>query len=121
MFNDARDDRTDEHRIWEQATLTYRSNPDLGFLLQSRTRVEQRFSEAGSDIGHRVRQFVRFNWQPLQEFPLGLAMWDELFVGINRTDWGAPLEACDLLVYVDRDTDIYQRALAVNLFTSFRP
>lgn len=142
VFDDAARERTDEHRIWEQMTLTYRTAPELGFTMQSRTRVEQRFSEAGSDIGHRLRQFVRFNWQPLPELPLGLALWDELFVGMNRTDWGAPsgidqnrifvgpflrmapwarLEAGYLFVYVDRDPDLYTRALAVNLFTSFRP
>lgn len=131
-----------EHRIWEQVILQHRF-ADFGVALQSRTRFEQRFHESGGDVGFRLRQFVRANWQPSPEVPIGIALWDELFVGLNDTDWGAPsgvdqnrlfigpflsmapwarLEAGYLFVYLDRGTtDLYAHVLAVNLFVMTRP
>lgn len=130
-----------EHRIWQQATLRHRF--DFGLAVQSRTRFEQRVSDAGGDVGLRLRQFVRANWQPKPDIPLGIAFWDELFIGLNDTDWGpaagmdqnrvflgpflmmAPwvrLEAGYLFAYLDRGTtDLYAHTLAVNLFLFLAP
>ena len=142
VFDDASGGVRHEHRIWQQVTLTHRS-PEVGITLQSRTRFEQRFSEAGSDVGLRIRQFVRANWRPSRDVPIGIAFWDELFLGLTETDWGTPtgidqnrvflgpflqmeswarLEAGYLFVYLDRGTtDTYAHVLAVNLFISGRP
>lgn len=134
-------DAVHEHRIWEQVTFDYRS--DFGLWLQSRTRFEQRFSSAGSDVGFRLRQLGRLNWQPSPRVPLGLAVWDELFVGLNETDWGTPggfdqnrlflgpflqmaswarFEAGYLLVYLDRGvSDLYAHTLSISLFVAVSP
>lgn len=137
VFDDASGGVVHEHRLWQQAILQHGFR-ELGLSLQSRTRVEQRFSEAGGDVGVRLRQFWRVNWQPSPEVPIGLAVWDELFVGFNDTDWGAPsgvdqnrvfvgpflamapwarLEAGYLFAYLDRGaSDLYAHVVAVNLF-----
>lgn len=142
VFDDLTGGAVHEHRAWQQVILSHRFD-EIGISMQSRTRFEQRFSEAGSDVGFRLREFVRVNWRPSPDFPMGVAVWDELFVGLNDTDWGAPggidqnrifvgpflqaaswarLEAGYLFVYLDRGTsDLYAHVLAVNLFVSPRP
>jgi hypothetical protein len=76
----------DEHRIWQQ--LTWSKSIDsvtLGF----RTRLEQRFLETGSDTGWRIRQLLSLR-KPFQCAPRHtFVVWDELFVHLNDTDWGA--------------------------------
>ncbi|MFK7984386.1 MAG: DUF2490 domain-containing protein [Sandaracinaceae bacterium] len=141
-FDDATGGTRHEHRVWQQATLKHRVQ-ELGLALSSRTRFEQRFSEAGDDVALRLRQFVRANWRPSSEVPVGVAFWDELFVGLTQPDWGAPqgvdqnrvflgpflqatawarLEVGYLFAYLDRGaTDLYAHVLAVNLFLSPRP
>jgi hypothetical protein len=59
----------DEHRIWQQF-LWVAEWGSLGF--QSRTRLEQRFVENGSDTGWRFREFVKAT-HPLGFGRLGLA------------------------------------------------
>ena len=142
VFNDAAGERTDEHRIWQQLILAPKL-PELGLSFQSRTRFEQRFGENGDDVGFRLRQFVRANWQPDDSFPVGIAFWDEIFIGLNETDWGAPqgfdqnrifigpfikankwvrLEAGYLYVFVNREAgDVTAHTLAINLFVSPKP
>lgn len=134
-------DDTHEHRVWQQGTLTHRPAP--GVLLVSRSRLEQRFSDAGSDVGVRFRQFVRGNWQPDGGIPIGLGVWDELFVGFNDTDWGAVggydqnrvfvgpfvgiqdwgrFELGYLWTLLRRGgQDLHQHVLAANLFVSLTP
>lgn len=137
--NDADDGH--EHRAWQQVTLHHRF--DWGLSLQSRTRFEQRFSNLGDDVGFRLREFVRVNWHPEPTAPLGIASWNELFVGLNDTDWTAPagldqnrtfigpflpipnvgrLEIGYLLAYLRRPGgDRVVHALAMNLFFSWAP
>ena len=139
VFTDGAD-RRDEHRLWQQAVLKHSTG---AWSLQARTRFEQRFSEAGDDVGFRLRQFVRANWQPSTNTPLGLAVWDEIFVGLNDTDWGAAggfdqnrlfigpflqvapwarLEAGYLFAYLRREpVNRVAHTLAINLFVSFKP
>ena len=129
-----------EHRLWQQAVLKHSTG---GWSLQARTRFEQRFSEAGDDVGFRLRQFVRANWQPAANTPVGLAVWDEIFIGLNDTDWGAAagfdqnrlfigpflqmapwarLEAGYLFAYLRREpVNRVAHTLAINLFVSFKP
>lgn len=131
--------RRDEHRFWQQIIL---SPSVASFSFQSRTRFEQRLNEGGDDVGFRIRQFVRANWQPRESVPLGLAVWDELFLGLNEPDWGAPsgfdqnrlfigpflkaapwarLEIGYLFVYLDRTPNVAAHVLAINLFVSIKP
>ncbi len=139
---DATESTIHEQRAWQQGVLKHRFDA-IGVALQARTRFEQRFSDQGDDVGFRLRQFVRANWQPRADVPLGMAAWDELFVGLTRPDWGAPrgidqnrvflgpflqiaswsrLEAGYLLAYLDRDpNDLFAHVLAINLFVSLRP
>lgn len=81
-FIDATGERIDEHRIWEQLILEYKSE---GILFQSRTRFEQRFRS--NAVAHRFRQVARFNYQPKPSIPAGLVIWDELFLGIKGNTW----------------------------------
>lgn len=79
-------DNFNEHRIWQQFTWSG-GNDDLKFAL--RPRLEQRFVEAGDDVGVRFRQLVRVH-HPLRSKPrLTLIAWDEVFIHLNDTDWGA--------------------------------
>ena len=132
---------SNEHRAWQQVILDHRF--PAGVTLQSRTRLEQRFSDGGDDIGLRVRQFVRANWRPTPDTPVGLASWDELFLGLNETTWGQPggidqnrlfigpflqptpllrVEAGYLLAYLERDdSDRVFHAAALNVFLSPPP
>ncbi len=76
----------DEHRIWQQITWSEPLDPAT---LGLRSRLEQRFLETGSDTGWRFRQLVSLR-RPLQCAPrLSLVVWDEFFIHLNDTDWGA--------------------------------
>lgn len=81
------EDFVDEHRVWEQWQYEF---PLAGgaVRVQLRSRLEQRVRPGvGDDVGLRFRQMARVT------VPLGtggrwlLAAWDELFVGLNDTDW----------------------------------
>lgn len=84
-FLDASSSRVDVQGVWEQATFTYRKGGR--FTLQARTRFEQFWSDAGSGMFPRIRQFGRFNYRPSEDVPVGLALWDEVFFGLKSTDW----------------------------------
>ncbi len=75
----------DEHRIWQQLLYADRV-ASLGF--QSRTRLEQRFVQGGSDTGWRFREFIKLT-HPIGIAGLGLSAYDEVFFDLNDTDWGA--------------------------------
>ena len=74
-----------ENRIFQQLLWSDK----LGeFSVQSRTRLEQRYVETGSDTGWRFRQFCRAHREIQPESPWILVAWDEIFVDLNTTDWG---------------------------------
>lgn len=76
----------DEHRIWQQLTW---SEPLDCVTLGFRSRLEQRFVETGDDTGLRFRQLVSWR-QPFSCAPkYSFVLWDELFIHLNDTDWGA--------------------------------
>lgn len=77
---------TNEHRIWQQILWTPAAGGGFAFAL--RPRLEQRFSDAGGDIGHRARLFARASFRP-PEADVMLVAWDEAFLQFNDTDWGA--------------------------------
>jgi len=128
----------DEHRIWEQLTLDFRRVP--GLLLQSRTRLEQRFRPDSSGTSHRFREFVRVNYRPTQRLPIGIAFFDEVFLGIRGAGWarqgfdqnraflGLAIFALEALfrvevgylnVFLSRDPNRMAHALSLNFFVSY--
>lgn len=76
-----------EHRIWEQIIADVKLGERL--VLQSRTRLEQRFPGSGGPLALRLREFVRLTLRPEKPSRARLALWDELFVGLDDTDWGS--------------------------------
>ena len=81
------DGYNDEDRIWQQAI--YNTTFKNGISLSSRSRLEQRFLDAGSDTGWRFRQLLRMS-RPLSAWPsVSPVLWNEIFIGLNKTDWGA--------------------------------
>ena len=75
----------DEHRIWQQWTWSKKLDP---FKVALRTRFEQRFFESTDDTGLRVRQFARFQKNLGACSRRTFVVWDELFIGLNDTDFG---------------------------------
>lgn len=74
---------TDEHRLWQQWTWSKKCESSKIAL---RTRFEQRLVESSDDTGLRLRQFFRFQ-KDLDEKRL-FVVWDEIFIGLNDTDFG---------------------------------
>ena len=76
----------DEHRTWQQITW---SSPMAKGSLGLRSRLEQRFLDTGSETGWRFRQLASYR-QPFCCSPrLTLVAWDELFIHLNDTNYGA--------------------------------
>jgi hypothetical protein len=136
---DATGQRTDEQRVWEQLIFDYRSKQGLWF--QSRSRFEQRFSNAGSGTAHRFREMVRLTYRPKKSVPVGIAFWDELFVGIQGASWaeqgfdqnrvflGVAIYAFEKLfrievgylnVYLSRQPNRLTHVLGFNFLVSFK-
>jgi len=78
-------DETDEHRIWQQ--LSWNNAYSWG-KLATRTRFEQRFLSNGDNVGWRYRQLLKYT-HPIFSDRFYLSLWDEVFININSTDWGA--------------------------------
>jgi hypothetical protein len=76
----------DEHRLWQQLTW---SQPFDCRTLGFRSRLEQRFVETGDDTGLRFRQLVSWRQPIACSAKYSFVLWDELFVHLNDTDWGA--------------------------------
>jgi hypothetical protein len=85
LFIDATGSRVDVQGVWEQVTFTYHRASKL--TLQSRTRFEQFWSDAGAGMFPRIRQFVRANYRPSEDVPVGVALWDEAFFGLKSVEW----------------------------------
>lgn len=82
------DERKDvqEHRAWQQLIYQGKEGP---LLLQLRPRFEQRF-RPDEDPAFRLRFFGRMNVELWEGAPLAVAGWDETFVQLGETSWGAP-------------------------------
>jgi len=141
FFLDETSTRVDTQGVWEQLTFNYRGAPRLA--LQSRTRFEQFWSDAGSGMFPRFRQFVRANVRPSESVPVGLALWDEVFVGLKAPSWGQTgflenrifagmaifgakkrfrVEPGYMFVNVTRGSaKLLSHVLAINLFVTFKP
>lgn len=137
-FRDNAADPAAEQRIWQQVIWNHKLSSVL--KLSGRLRLEQRFGD-GDDVGHRVRAFLRGQWNPSATSPIFFAVWDELFWQLNDTDWGAEsgfdqnrlfvglgvptgltglrAEVGYMYVYVNRSAlDHHDHVLAINLFYS---
>jgi len=75
-----------EQRTWQHVLVSHAVNDAV--KLAGRVRLEQRFG-SGDDIGHRLRVQARAQWQPSAGLALQLIVHNELFVGLNNTDWAA--------------------------------
>lgn len=75
-----------EHRIWQQLTWSTRLDP---VTLSTRSRLEQRFLETGDDTGWRFRQLLKLVYPFSFEPRFSLVGYDEIFINLNSTDWGA--------------------------------
>jgi hypothetical protein len=75
----------EEDRFWQQATFALPSV--FGGTVGGRSRLEQRWREAGDDTGWRFRQFVRWA-RPIEDTVFSTVVWDELFINLNDADWG---------------------------------
>lgn len=132
------DTRFDEHRAWSQVILQHTFA--TGLSVQSRTRFEHRFAEGSDEVAHRFRQFVRVGWNA-PDVPLGVSVWNEVFVGFRGAEWGAEerydqhrlfvgailrvaqwmrVEPGYLFVHLDRSPDRHVHAFAVNVFFTGR-
>ena len=74
-----------EHRLWQQASYALAEIGDA--RIAGRTRLEQRFREGESGTGWRLRQQLSLE-HPLGESALRLAVSNEIFLGLEETDWG---------------------------------
>ena len=75
-----------EHRSWQQLLFGPRWGP---IAFQLRPRLEQRFRH-DEDVAWRARLFGRMNIALWHGGPLALAAWDEVFIALHDTSWGAP-------------------------------
>ena len=76
---------TNEQRIWEQVSWQRTAGSTD---LSSRTRLEQRFSSAGSGTGWRLREMGKL-MHPLGQNSIWLiAVYDEFFVNLNTPGFG---------------------------------
>ena len=76
-----------ENRIWQQYQW---SGPTFLGPFTTRTRLEERWQENGSDTGVRFRELLKFNW-PFSFHPAAsFVLQDEMFVHVVSTDWGPP-------------------------------
>lgn len=76
-----------ESRWWEQ--FQYQFDPIANFTATNRMRLEERERADFHDTGYRLRQMVKIS-KPLNQHPnLSLSVYDEVFINIDDTDWGA--------------------------------
>lgn len=76
-----------EDRLWQQ--LSWNAGEVAGGALSTRTRLEQRFVETGSDTGWRLRQLVKYNRPFRKGGDTSFVLTSETFVAFDDTDWGA--------------------------------
>lgn len=76
----------DEHRLWQQYTWAPKCD-DWSYLFRS--RFEQRWLDRGNDTGLRFRQMFRASKQLAHHPRITAVVWDEMFIHLNDTDWGA--------------------------------
>lgn len=78
--------RTHEHRTWQQVGYRFVQNDRI--TLTGRSRIEQRFFEGETGTGWRLRQQLRAALPVQRASKVQAILWNETFVGLNRTPWG---------------------------------
>ena len=76
-----------ENRIWQQYQW---SGPTPLGAFTTRSRLEERWQDNGSDTGLRFRELLKFNWPFWFHPAASFVVANELFVNLNNADWGAP-------------------------------
>lgn len=76
-----------ENRWWGQ--FQYQFDPIAEITITSRTRLEQRHREGFSDEGYRVRQMIRAVRPSGFSPQLSWVAFNEVFVNLDQTRWGA--------------------------------
>lgn len=76
-----------EDRLWQQ--LSWNAGTVMGGAFSTRTRLEQRFVEGGSDTGWRVRQLFKYSRPLHKSGDTALVAASETFIALDDTDWGA--------------------------------
>lgn len=76
-----------ETRWYEQ--FQYQFNPISSVTFGSRSRLEERRRGGFQKTGHRLRQMIKANLPLKFHSKLSVVVYDELFVNLNHTDWGA--------------------------------
>ncbi len=130
-----------EHRIWEQMTWVA-PHPIAGMLLSTRSNLEQRSQETGSEVGWRLRQLFKLIRPLSAGSPWSLVAADEVMFNLNGTAWGvadgfdqnrafaglglnvnahARAEVGYMNQFVARDSspDVMNHAVAVNILLNF--
>lgn len=77
----------EEHRLWQQ--LLHNFDPIASLGIQSRTRLEQRFIEHADETGYKLRQMIRLTLPSALSPRLHWVAYDEYFINLNDTDYGA--------------------------------
>lgn len=78
-----------EHRLWEQVGYTFIEHKRSALAVVGRSRLEQRFRVGGDETGWRLRQQLRAQLPLTATGSLRAVVWNETFVQLNDTDWGA--------------------------------
>jgi hypothetical protein len=73
-----------ENIYWQQ--FSYKFDPIADLTLSSRSRLEERDSDLGSETAYRFRQMLRVSY-PINQ-SVSLVASNELFLNLNQTDWG---------------------------------
>ena len=81
-------DNVVEHRLYQQLSFGTVQLP-FNVSMSSRTRLEQRTIEGADDTGWRFRQFLKWTRPTGFHDKLYWSVWDEIFINLDDTDWGA--------------------------------
>jgi len=103
---------THEQRTWQQVIWNHTFAQPI--KVQGRARFEQRFGP-GDDLGYRLRLLARAQVAPLSDLPLQLVVTDELFLGLNDTDWAATSGFDQNRLFVGLGVDTKLEGLRVEL------
>jgi hypothetical protein len=76
----------DEHRIWQDFSGGHKY---AYATLSTRSRLEQRFMDTGSQVGWRFRQRVKVSVPLVLAPDFSLVGSDEFFANLNKTNFGA--------------------------------
>jgi len=83
--NNTSNEFENEHRLWQQ--LNVKAIHQVTFSLDSRTRLEERFSEDNSGTAHRLRQQFTLKLLKTVNKKITPILSDEIFFNLNHPSW----------------------------------